>query len=182
MDEKPSNVKKLIVLWFIASITLIVGGIRSLLLLFDSWTSYTGATSGAEILAIAFYCSLGIIILVIFLGCFLLFIFKKVYQGKKQERVPGIWISYIFIPLFAFLIVWAIGVVIYNSIKSMNFEFFGAVVILLLSNIGILYYSTRSDVKTYFIKSEQEKRHCPFCGRSIPFNAKKCPYCIKKFE
>ena len=31
-------------------------------------------------------------------------------------------------------------------------------------------------------KVTQKDRHCPNCGRSIPFDAKVCPYCGKKFE
>ncbi|UCD13158.1 MAG: zinc ribbon domain-containing protein [Thermoplasmatales archaeon] len=30
-------------------------------------------------------------------------------------------------------------------------------------------------------KKEQDRR-CPNCGRSIPMDAKACPYCAKKFE
>ena len=28
----------------------------------------------------------------------------------------------------------------------------------------------------------EKKRYCPNCGRQIPFDAKVCPYCAKKFE
>lgn len=31
-------------------------------------------------------------------------------------------------------------------------------------------------------KIDQDKRWCPECGRSIPENAKICPYCGKKFN
>jgi len=30
--------------------------------------------------------------------------------------------------------------------------------------------------------SKHEERFCPNCGRVIPFDARKCPYCSKKFE
>lgn len=29
---------------------------------------------------------------------------------------------------------------------------------------------------------EKKERFCPNCGRRIPFDAKICPYCMKKFE
>jgi len=36
----------------------------------------------------------------------------------------------------------------------------------------------------YFMKRDegQQERHCPNCGRSIPFDARACPYCAKKFD
>ena len=39
----------------------------------------------------------------------------------------------------------------------------------------------------FFMKYEeqpdgQQGRQCPNCGRAIPFDARACPYCAKKFD
>lgn len=31
-------------------------------------------------------------------------------------------------------------------------------------------------------QSKKSDRYCPACGRGIPFDAKRCPYCKKDFE
>ncbi len=45
---------------------------------------------------------------------------------------------------------------------------------------GIFHIVTKVEKKT---KTKQKSdRYCPNCGRGIPFDAKVCPYCAKKFD
>lgn len=49
---------------------------------------------------------------------------------------------------------------------------------------GILLYPlSKKDLERKNLKEKNSKdRYCPNCGRAIPFDAKICPYCGKKFE
>jgi len=84
----------------------------------------------------------------------------------------------------------------YQNAKSM--ELFGAIfgiVGFILCIAGIAAPSKHIDIKppishqppiivqqTQPRETAHSSRHCPECGRSIPFDAKRCPYCDKDFE
>jgi hypothetical protein len=57
------------------------------------------------------------------------------------------------------------------------------IIVILLGLIGIIIWLiVRPPIKSRSEKVEDERRRCPNCGRIIPFDAKYCPYCNKKFE
>lgn len=60
------------------------------------------------------------------------------------------------------------------------------VIVVVILIIAILWRATgnkRVEVHTTTVeKSSKSDRYCPDCGRGIPFDAKTCPYCSKKFE
>ena len=40
----------------------------------------------------------------------------------------------------------------------------------------------RQEINMQQTRTKAPDRRCPDCGRIIPFDAKICPYCCKKFE
>lgn len=57
------------------------------------------------------------------------------------------------------------------------------IIVILLGLIGIIIWLiVRPPIKSRSEKVEDDSRRCPNCGRIIPFDAKYCPYCNKKFE
>ena len=59
------------------------------------------------------------------------------------------------------------------------------VVILLFVGVGILVgiqHFDRKDIIKEIKQKSNEDRRCPNCRRVIPFDAKICPYCGKRFE
>jgi membrane protease YdiL (CAAX protease family) len=57
------------------------------------------------------------------------------------------------------------------------------IIVILLGLIGIIIWLiVRPPIKREEKKVEDDRRRCPNCGRIIPFDAKFCPYCNKKFE
>ena len=53
-------------------------------------------------------------------------------------------------------------------------------VILILAGIFDYFRADKQEKKE--LRSTKPDRHCPNCGRGIPFDAKRCPYCKKDFE
>ena len=65
---------------------------------------------------------------------------------------------------------------------SKNFQ--GSIGILILLIIccwpaAIIYFFMKYDEGQ---QERQQERRCPNCGRGIPFDARACPYCAKKFD
>jgi hypothetical protein len=57
------------------------------------------------------------------------------------------------------------------------------IIIIILGLLGIvIWLLVRPPIKKESKKVEANSRRCPNCGRIIPFDAKYCPYCNKKFE
>ena len=57
------------------------------------------------------------------------------------------------------------------------------IIVIILGLIGILIWLlVRPPIMRDEEKMEDDRRRCPNCGRIIPFDAKFCPYCNKKFE
>ena len=53
-------------------------------------------------------------------------------------------------------------------------------IILVLAGIFDYYRADKKEKQD--IQPPKQDRYCPSCGRSIPFDAKRCPYCSKDFD
>lgn len=67
------------------------------------------------------------------------------------------------------------------------FEFLCGIVIFIVLIFIILAIigtssNTKKMAKNMESQSDRYDRYCPGCGRDIPFDAKRCPYCSKNFE
>jgi uncharacterized membrane protein YhaH (DUF805 family) len=93
-----------------------------------------------------------------------------------------------FIPVILFIISIAIAVWMYRDAEKRGKS--GAlwlIIELLFPIIGlIIWLIVRPPEPSFYEKkaagSEKKDRICPSCGRTIPFDAKVCPYCGKNFE
>ena len=69
-----------------------------------------------------------------------------------------------------------------STTVCMFFVIIGFIIIL----VGVFYARTSTYDVPRHIKIVDKKmnndRRCPNCGRVIPFDARTCPYCSKKFE
>ena len=95
------------------------------------------------------------------------------------------WAGCCFIYLLFFIIWIILGIWVYNDAKERGEN--GAlwlIIVLVLGIIGlIIWLLVRPKTVLIEAKSQilQPDRRCPNCGRIIPFDAKICPYCGKKF-
>jgi len=56
------------------------------------------------------------------------------------------------------------------------------IIVIILGLIGIIIWLIVRPPIGGEPKKVDSDRRCPNCGRIIPFDAKNCPYCSKKFE
>jgi len=60
--------------------------------------------------------------------------------------------------------------------------FIGGFIILIAEIIQIVAFFSLPDQFPSLDASKESGRRCPNCGRSIPEDARACPYCAKKFD
>lgn len=96
--------------------------------------------------------------------------------------------AFCFVYVIIFIIWIGIGVWMYRDAEKRGKS--GAlwlIIGLLFGIIGlIIWLIVRPPEPSFYEKKaagkEQKDRICPSCGRTIPFDAKVCPYCGKNFE
>ncbi len=86
----------------------------------------------------------------------------------------GLGVFICFIPIVAVIIAIAIGVWMYRDAERRGEN--GALWLIIGIIGGIIWLIVRPDIGAKK-KQRHGDRHCPSCGRSIPFDAKVCPYC-----
>ena len=98
-------------------------------------------------------------------------------------------LSLVLVLYLLFFIVWIIITVwVYKDAESRGASgVLWAVIVFFLGIIGLIIYivirpSGEKDPLNFNRKESKPDRRCPNCGRTIPFDAKICPYCAKKFE
>lgn len=86
---------------------------------------------------------------------------------------------WIMIPV-AFVIGVALGFLTFNPVMVIILGFGGPILLFILGLIVLLSGRETEPYKPPVQKKDD--RRCPECGRVIPFDAKICPYCGKKFK
>lgn len=129
----------------------------------------------------------GIILLTLCLG---LLSMQAAAQNDTEDEwdwewwgFAGLGVFICFIPIAIVIIAIAISIWVYRDAERRGES--GAlwlIINILAPIIGlIIWLIVRPDVGAK--KQEQTgDRHCPACGRAIPFDAKVCPYCGRTFE
>jgi len=96
----------------------------------------------------------------------------------------GLGVFMCFIPVVAVIIAIAIGVWMYRDAERRGENGALWLIIGLVGGIIglIIWFIVRPDVGAKKKRQQPGERHCPSCGRAIPFDAKVCPYCGTPFE
>ncbi|MEF8879603.1 MAG: hypothetical protein V5A64_04350 [Candidatus Thermoplasmatota archaeon] len=115
---------------------------------------------------------------IVFLVVFVLFIGVLaagiwVYLDAKKRGEPGgLWLTVVLISNYVGLIIWLIFRPTLKQGKQEDRKY-------IESNLN---YSSIASTKYNTYKTDTRGRICTNCGRPIPFDAKLCPYCGKKFK
>ncbi len=99
------------------------------------------------------------------------------YTGYTLAGACFLWIIIWFV-IFIVIAIWVYG----DAEKRGKSGGLWLIIVILLGLIGIIIWLiVRPPFKSESKKVEDDRRRCPNCGRSIPFDANTCPYCSKKF-
>lgn len=101
---------------------------------------------------------------------FMIILFAAIWaasDAKKRGEKPGLWLAIILLTNFIGLFIWLVIRPDYIT-ETGN------------SNFGNQNISSNYSHPNNYI--DNRRRICTNCGRPIPFDAKLCPYCGKKFK
>jgi hypothetical protein len=106
------------------------------------------------------------------------------YNNYPYDLLGGALVGSCCLIYLLFLILWIlIGIWVYKDAERRGKS--GAlwlIIVILLGWIGIIIWLIiRSPIKEKTVSRQESDRHCPNCDRSIPYDARTCPYCSKKF-